>query len=90
MQLQWPLREGVERGMELEAVPEEVDPGKDVEAEARAGHGHDQTSDISQVTHVVSADKREEDVVVLLTLELVHCRDLVRHTDHLIVSTSGN
>ena len=88
MQLQGSLGENVEGGLQLEAVLEEIDPGKDIEAESGTRHGHDQTSNISQVTHVEGADQGEENVVVLLTLKFVHRRDLVRNSDHLVVPAS--
>ena len=40
--------------------------------------------------HVVSLDKGEEDVVVLLALVLVHCRDLVRLADQWVVGAPGD
>ena len=88
MQLQGSLGENVEGGLQLEAVLEEIDSGKDIEAESGTRHGHDQTSNISQVTHVEGADQGEENVVVLLTLKFVHRRDLVRNSDHLVVPAS--
>ena len=41
------------------------------------------------MTHVVSLDEGEEDVVVLLALVLVHCRDLVRLADQWVVGAPG-
>jgi hypothetical protein len=53
-------------------------------------HGDDETSNIAEVTHVVGLDQRQEDVVVLLTLVLVHGCDLVGLADQRVVSAPGN
>jgi len=66
--------------LELETVLEQTDPGEDVETQPSSGHGDHQSPDVPQVADIVCPDKREEDVVVLLALVLVHSSNLVRHS----------
>ena len=51
-------------------------------------HGNDEASNVAEVTHVVGLDQRQEDVVVLLALVLVHGGDLVGQADERIVRAS--
>lgn len=81
-------RELLESWSELEAVLEKGDSGEDVEAESGTRHGHDQTAHIPQVTHGFGSDERKEDVVVLLTLVLIHCGHFVRSSNQRIPRAS--
>ena len=65
--------------LQLKAVLEQTDSGEHIETQPRPGHCHHQSPHISQVTYIVGPDQGEEDVVILLTLVLVHCCYLVRH-----------
>lgn len=66
----------VECGLQLEAVAEEVCAREDVESEARARGGHDETAQVAHVAHRARAHQRHQRHVVLLPLVLVHCRHL--------------
>ena len=88
VELQRPPHENAEGRLQFETVLEEADPGKDVEAEAGAGHGHHQTADIAQVADIVGAHQGEEDVVVLLALVLVHGGNLVGQADERVVGAA--
>jgi hypothetical protein len=48
-------------------------------------HGDDEAPNVAEVTDVVGLDQRQEDVVVLLALVLVHRRDLVGLADQRVV-----
>mmetsp|Transcript_44942 Transcript_44942/g.79108 ORF Transcript_44942/g.79108 Transcript_44942/m.79108 type:complete len:212 (+) Transcript_44942:41-676(+) len=75
-QLPRPLGHSAKHGCELEAVFKERESPKDIDAIARATHRHDQSANVSQVTHVICPNQRHNDVIVLLSLELVNCGDL--------------
>jgi hypothetical protein len=53
-------------------------------------HGNDEASNVAEVTHVVGLDQRQEDVVVLLALVLVHGRDLMGLADQRVVRAPRN
>ena len=76
VQLKRSLRQLVEGRRQLEAVLEQRDPSEHVEAEARTGHGDDETTDVAQMAHGFCLDQRQQNVVVLLTLVTIHRRHL--------------
>ena len=57
----------VEGGLELEAIPEQPYPSKDVEAEPGSRHGHDETADVTQVADILCFDQAQQNVVILLS-----------------------
>lgn len=69
VELRWPRGELRERRRQFVAILEEALSTEHVETEARTREGDHETSDVTQVTNRLGTDEREEDVVVLLTLE---------------------
>ncbi len=53
--------------------------------EPSSRHGDNKASNVAEVTDVVGLDQRQEDVVVLLALVLVHGSDLVWLADQRVV-----
>ena len=82
------LGKNVECRLQLEAVLEKCDSGKDIQAEPGSGHGDDQPANIAQVADVVGPHKGEEDEVILLALILVHSGNLVGHPYQRVVGTA--
>ena len=52
--------------------------GEDIEAETCPGHGHNETTYITKMSHCLSAHERQDDVVVLLPLVTVYSGHLCR------------
>jgi len=50
-------------------------------------HCHNETPNITKMTDIVGLDKRQKDVVILLTLVLVNCSDLMGATNQRVVGT---
>lgn len=73
-----PLEEVGQGGLQLIAVGKERLAAKDIEAQARATHGHHQPPHIPDVPHRPRPHQGQQDVVVLLPLVLVHCCHLLR------------
>lgn len=61
---------------EFKTIPEKTGTSQDVQPEASSGHGHDQTTNISQMTSRLGANERQDDVIVLLPLVPIHRGDL--------------
>ena len=64
-----------ERWPQLVAVLEEGHACKHVETETGTRHGDNETSHVADVTDVLGAYERQDDVVVLLSLETINCGD---------------
>jgi hypothetical protein len=52
-------------------------------------HSDDEAAHVAQMADIVGAHEREEDVVVLLALVLVHGGDFVRQADERVVGAAG-
>lgn len=59
------------RGSQFMAPIKYLTTTKHVEAQTSTRHSHDQTTHISQVTDGIGPDKRQKDIVVLLTLIVI-------------------
>ena len=88
MEIIWPFAQYVEGGLELEAIPEQPYPSKDVEAEPGSRHGHDETTDVTQVADILCFNQAQQNVVILLTLKLVHRRDFVGPSNQRVIGAS--
>ena len=62
----------LEGGLQLVAVGEQRQAAENIEAQAGTAHGYDEATNVSQVADRACTDEREQDVVVLLALVLVH------------------
>lgn len=82
------LEELLERRLHLVALLEELLAAEDVQPEARARHGDDEAADVAEVAHDPRAHEREQHVVVLLPLELVHRRHLRRRPEQRVPRAS--
>lgn len=63
----------IEGRLKLCTTVEQSHSSKHIETKTSPGHGHHQTSHISQVTHMFGANQRQNNVVVLLTLIPINC-----------------
>lgn len=76
MQLLWPRQQLLHGRSQLIAVGKQLSPAKDVHPQPGPRQGHHQAPNIPDVPHCPGAHQRQQDVVILLPLVLVHCRDL--------------
>mmetsp|Transcript_13939 Transcript_13939/g.31586 ORF Transcript_13939/g.31586 Transcript_13939/m.31586 type:complete len:271 (-) Transcript_13939:13-825(-) len=82
------LREAAEDRRQLEAVLEDREAPEDVEAEPRTAHRDDESPHVAKVADVVGPNERDDDEVVLLTLEPVDRGNLVRLAEQWVPSAA--
>ena len=83
------LCQGAEHVGNVKAILKQLQSTEDVQPEAGAGHGHDQTPDISNVADMSRAHERQQYVVVLLALKAIHRGDVCRCAQPWIWCTPG-
>ncbi len=76
MQLLWARQQLLHGWSQFIAVGKQLSPAKDVQPQPGPRQGHYQTPDIPDVAHCPGAHQGKQDVVILLPLILVHCRNL--------------
>lgn len=62
----------VEGGLQLSAGLEEGDTSEDIQTQPSPGHGHNQTTYVTQVPHILGPHQRQDDVIILLTLVAIN------------------
>mmetsp|Transcript_48152 Transcript_48152/g.154234 ORF Transcript_48152/g.154234 Transcript_48152/m.154234 type:complete len:218 (-) Transcript_48152:4164-4817(-) len=86
-QLPRSLSEAGEDWCQLEAILKEPEASEHIQPVPRTAHRHDDTPHIPEMANMIRPHERDNDEVVLLTLEPVHSGDLARLTEERIPST---
>eukprot|EP00906_Rhabdomonas_costata_P018530 RCo027050 len=78
----------VEEGLQLPHVLEVGDLAEHVQPQPCTGHRDDHTAAVPDVAHVVRAHQREQNIVVLSALELIHGRNMSGHPKDCVRATA--